>query len=304
MEHGARVHFHRDSGILVTTGGSLNINGALSADPELMENEVIIQGDRLEPFFENIPGQWGTIWLFNGSTNNLISHATIKNATVGILSEGNDNGGPDKLLIQNSQIYNSSAFGILGRATSIRAENLVVNNSGQASFAGTFGGKYNLVHCTIANYWTNSFRDFPALFFNDFIQLEDSSIQTNPLEANISNSIVYGNDNPEFLFSQQSDEFDVKFSHCLLRFDNPNLEGTPNYEFDDPDTYESIVFNEDPDFEDPFGNLMRIGEDSGANGIASSVFSALVPFDLLNIQRSSQPDSGAYESTLLESEND
>ena len=303
MNPGSRVHFHRDSGILVTSGGSLQINGELSSDQELLENEVLLQGDRLEPFFEDVPGQWGTIWLFNESTNNTINYATIKNATVGILCEGNDQSESDKLDISNSQIYNSSAFGILGRATSIRAENLVINNSGQASFAGTVGGRYILTHCTIANYWTNSFRDFPALFFNDFIQVDETSIQTNPLTANVNNSIVYGNDNPEFLFSQQGDEFDFKFSHCLLRFDNPNLEGTPNYDFDNPDIYENNVFNLNPDFEDPFLNLLRIGEDSGANGIGNSIFSNQVPFDILNVQRSSESDSGAYESTILEDNN-
>ena len=47
-------------------------------------------------------------------------------------------------------------------------ENLVINKSGQSSFAATFGGNYNVVHSTIANYWTNSFRQFPALLLNNF----------------------------------------------------------------------------------------------------------------------------------------
>ncbi|MEM1003093.1 MAG: hypothetical protein AAGH46_10635, partial [Bacteroidota bacterium] len=188
MDPGARVHFHRDSGILVTSGGSLEINGELSSDQELLENEVILQGDRLEPFFEDVPGQWGTLWLFNESVDNQMNYATIKNATVGILCEGDDQSETDKLIISNSQIYNSSAFGILGRATSISAENLVINNSGQGSFAGTLGGRYTLTHCTIANYWNNSFRDFPSLFFNDFIQVDETTIVTNPLMANVSNS--------------------------------------------------------------------------------------------------------------------
>ena len=303
MQPGARVHLHRDSGILVTTGGNLQINGSFSDDQEALENEVIIQGDRLEPFFENVPGQWGTIWLFNESITNTITHATIKNSTVGLLVEGDDSAENGKLNIANSQIYNSSAFGILGRATSINAENLVINNSGQSSFAGTIGGKYNLTHCTITNYWTNSFRNFPALLFTDFIQVDETSILTNPLFARVNNSIVYGNDNPEFILSQASDNFDFKFSYNLLRFNNSNLEGTPNYNFDDPATYDNNVFNVDPSFEDGFNNQLRINEDSGANGIGSTEFSVLVPRDLLNVQRSADPDAGAYESSELNSDN-
>ncbi|MBT8244380.1 MAG: hypothetical protein HKP48_08465 [Winogradskyella sp.] len=301
IEAGARLHFHTDSGLLITNNSTLNINGSTSTDPELLENEVIIEGDRLEPFFEDVPGQWGTIYLFNGSTNNTINYATIKNATIGILVEGNDDAPNDKLTITNSQIYNTSSFGILGRTTSITGENVVINNSGQSSFAGTVGGKYNFTHCTISNYWNTSFRQFPALLLNDFAQVDETTIATNPLtEANFNNCIIYGNDNPEFILDQQGDDFSFKFTNCLLRFNNNNLEGTTNYVFSESNFYESNIFNEDPDFEAPFDNLMRIGEDSGANGIGSTLFSMQVPFDLLGTSRAVTPDAGAYESVVLD----
>ncbi|MDX1702527.1 MAG: hypothetical protein R3250_17995, partial [Melioribacteraceae bacterium] len=46
VEAGARIHFHADSGMLVTQNASLNINGELSSDQDILENEVIIEGDR------------------------------------------------------------------------------------------------------------------------------------------------------------------------------------------------------------------------------------------------------------------
>lgn len=301
MEAGARVHFHADSGIIVTDGGTLNINGELSTDQEIMENEVILSGDRLEPLFEDVPGQWGTLWLFNGSENNTINYTTIKNATIGILSEGNQAAPNDKLTITNSQIYNSSGFGILGRATSILAENVVINSSGQSSFAGTLGGKYNFTHCTIANYWNNSFRQFPAVLLNDFVLDENGMPITNDLtEANFNNCIIYGNDNPEFLLENEGAVFNYKFTNCLLRFDNDNLSGTGNYDFIDTTFYEGNIFNQDPDFEDPFENLLRIGTDSGANDIGNATFTSQVPFDILNVARSTPSDAGAYESVVFE----
>jgi len=63
VDAGARVHFHSNSGILVANQGSMKVNGEPSSDPELLENQVIFEGDRLEPNFSDIPGQWGTIWL-------------------------------------------------------------------------------------------------------------------------------------------------------------------------------------------------------------------------------------------------
>ena len=300
MEAGTRVHFHANSGIIVTDGGTLNIDGQLSTDQEILENEVILEGDRLEPLFEDVPGQWGTIWLFNGSENNTINYATIKNATIGILSEGNQTAPTDKLTITNSQIYNSSSFGMLGRATSISAENLVLNNSGQSSFAGTLGGKYNFTHSTIANYWNNSFRQFSALLLNDFVLDENANAITNDLtEANFTNCIIYGNDNPEILLEDEGSVFNYKFTNCLIRFDNSNLEGTGNYMFSDPMFYEGNIFNLDPNFEDGFENLMRIGEDSGANGLANTDFNFLD--DILGMSRNiPEPDAGAYESVVFE----
>ncbi|MGJ8550606.1 hypothetical protein [Winogradskyella wichelsiae] len=299
MEPGTRVHFHANSGIIVTDNATLNINGSLSTNQESLENEVILEGDRLEPLYEDIPGQWGTIWLYNGSVSNTINYATIKNATVGILSEGDPNAINNKLTITNSQIYNTSSFGILGRATSIKAENLIINNSGQSSFAGTYGGKYNFTHCTIANYWNSSFREYPALLLNDYIVDENNTVFVNDLtEANFNNCIIYGNDNPEFLLENEGDVFNFKFSNSLLRFDNNNLEGSGNYNFEDTTFYVGNTFNEDPDFEDSLENMMRIGSDSEAIGIGSSEFS--VPNDILGNLRSSSIDAGAYNNATFE----
>lgn len=303
IEAGARVHFHANSGLLVTNNASLKVNGALSDDQEILENEVIFEGDRLEPLFEDIPGQWGTIWLFSGSVDNQINYATIKNATVGILAENNQNAPIDKLTITNSQIYNSSNFGILGRATSIKAENVVFNKAGQSSFAGTYGGKYNFTHCTIANYWTNSFRQFPALFLNNFIIDENNTTFTNDLiEANFNNCIIYGNDNPEFLLEEDDDAaFNFKFTNCLLRFENTsNLPTGPNYDFTNAALYENIVLNQDPKFKDASINQMIIGDDSGAVGKGIIPVPTLFNKDILEVSRTTPSDLGAYHHITFE----
>lgn len=296
MEPGTRVHFHADSGLLITGGGSLQINGTLSASQDLLEGEVILEGDRLEPLFSDIPGQWGTIWLFSDSDNNSINHATIKNATVAILSDGNQNN-PNKLKINNTQIYNSSNFGILGRATSITGTNLVINNSGQSSFAGTFGGKYNFTHCTLANYWNTSFRQFPSVLINNFLVDENNNAITNNLEeANFNNCIIEGNSNVEFLLEDSNgSNFNYKFNNCLLRFNNNNLSGTGNYQFTDTNFYENNVFNANPDFRLPFENDLVIGDNSAAINIGNSSFANNVPTDLRGLSRTATPDAGAYQ---------
>ena len=128
IDAGARVHFHSNSGLLVTNNASVHANGLPSLDAEVMENEIILEGHRLEPGFSEVPGQWETIWLYSGSTDNKFNHTTIKNSKVGILTDGNQDD-LSKLLITNTQIYNASLYGILGRATNIKAENLVINKT-------------------------------------------------------------------------------------------------------------------------------------------------------------------------------
>jgi hypothetical protein len=297
---GARVHFHAKSGLLITENASLHINGLPSLDAELLENEVLIQGDRLEPLYENIPGQWEAIWLLNGSTNNTINYVTIKNGTVGILSDGNQDD-PTKLVITNSQIYNSSNFGILGRGTSINAENVVLNSSGVSSFAGTYGGNYNFTHSTIANYWSNSFRQFPALLLNNFIIDAENNVFTNPLEsANFTNCIIYGNDNPELLLEKEtSDVFNFKFTNSLIRFDDPTgFYSEPQYDFSNTDHYENVLFNNDPQFLDPSNNQLNISIGSPAEG--TGITAGNLNVDLTNTTRTSPPDLGAYNATEFE----
>ena len=293
IEAGARVHFHANSGLLVTNNASLKVNGLLSSDQDALENEVIFEGDRLEPLYEDIPGQWSTIYLFDGSVDNEINYATIKNSTVGVLCELNQDAANDKLTIRNSKIYNSSNFGILARATSIRGENLVINNSGQSSFAGTLGGKYNFTHCTLANYWNSSFRQFPSVLLNNFFINADNSVLLNPLEeANFNNCIIYGNDNAEIDITGDSDvDLMYKFTDCLIRFD---MFGDP-IDFSDITHFENITLNDDPEFKFPFDNDLRLNEDSEARGLGSSIFASQVPFDILGVGRTMTTDLGAYQ---------
>ena len=297
---GARVHFHADSGLLITENASLHINGLPSLDPELLENEVIFEGDRLEPLYENISGQWQTIWLFNGSTDNVINYATIKNGTIGILSDGNQDD-PTKLEVTNSQIYNHSNFGVLGRATSIIAENIVINNSGLSSFAGTFGGNYNVTHSTIVNYWSTSSRQFPALLLNNFIVDAENTVTTNPLmSANFTNCIIYGNDSPELLLENENSEvFNFKFTNSLIYFDDPNGNfSSAEYDFNNTTLYENVRFNNDPQFLDPSSNKLNIPIGSPAGG--AGTISGNLTKDITNTTRNSPPDLGAYNTIEFE----
>ena len=168
-------------GIIVANNASISINGELSNNPEKMEGEVIFQGDRLESEYDNIPGQWGTVWLTFGSKNHIINNLTIKNASIGILVDGGGNSANESLILRNTQIHNSSYINLWAKNAFIRSENSVFGNAGQYSFLANLGGNYSFTHCTFANFWDYSYRSAPTVLVSDFILLNDNSVLTEAL---------------------------------------------------------------------------------------------------------------------------
>jgi hypothetical protein len=303
IDAGARIHFHESSGLLVANQATVKANGAISSDPELLENEIIFQGDRLEPSFSDVPGQWGTIWLTAGSTAHEFNYTTIKNATIGIQMDSNDGGSSPTLTLKNTQIYNNSFYGLWAKTGHIYGENVVINNSGQSSLYLSLGGIYDFKHCTFVNYWSNGFRQFPAVLISNALQVSDTQVAVADLQqANFSNCIIYGSEQREFIFDKQGKAtFNYYFQNSLLRFNDPqgNFANNPLYDFNDTAFFTGNVFNQNPDFLNPQTNRLLIGADSGADNIGSQSIANDVPLDILGVNRTSNPDAGAYQSVVF-----
>ena len=297
VEAGARVHFHNGSGIIVAENGSMKSLGEKSLDREAMENEVIFEGDRLEPSFADVPGQWLTIWLTQGSVNNEFNFTTIKNSTVGLLIENCE------VELKNVQIYNSTNAGMLARTGFVDAENIVINNSGQSSLAIQLGGSYEFRHSTLVNYWTEGFRSFPAVTLDNSLETTEEIFVADLIKADFKNCIIYGNERREFsLFQNTEAAFNFNFENCLLRFEDPTGEfgNDPLYDFSNTSLYNSETkFNADPVFQDTEMNNFNI--EIGASGAEGIGDPNVGPSEDLNgTQRdATNPDAGAYEATVF-----
>ncbi|MCB0475408.1 MAG: hypothetical protein KDC69_07020 [Flavobacteriaceae bacterium] len=297
IEAGSTLYFHNSSGIIVQKNATLNVNGE-------QEHQVLFEDDRLEPDFEDVAGQWGTIWLRAGSKNNTINYATIKNSIIGILADS-ISGSTPTLTLTNSQIYNTSNYGLMARESNIKGNNLVIGNNGMSSLACTMGGIYNFAHCTFANYRVNSI-GAPALWINNIYKYIDESGTVNILpfdllEAKFTNCIIEGNDRVE-LSLEMTDEalFNFDFKNCMLRFESDST--NPLYDFMDETKYQQLVLNGNPDFKDFTTNQYVIGQDSDAIDKADASAALLVPFDILGISRTAAPDIGAYQHIIFEDE--
>src|SRR5690606_13272904 len=179
---GTEIHFHRNSGLVTFSDAVIDADGSI-------ENPIVFQGDRLEPSFEDIPGQWDGIWISQDSDatfNNVI----IKNAVDGLFI--NKNKLPVNLT--NLQIYNCEKNGLLLQVANIIGKNIVTNNCGVAALNINYGGTYDFTHCTFANYWNR--QNQTAVVINNGDGTNEFALQ-----AHFKNSIIYGNASESLLMA-------------------------------------------------------------------------------------------------------
>ncbi len=281
IEEGTRVHFHDKSGLWAYTDGVLKVYGT-------EENPVTFQGDRLEPYYADLPGQWDRIWLMEGraGVNHEIHNAVIKNGFIGIQAESFLNATQNKVVLHNVTIQNMQGIGLFSRLFAIEGSNLVIGNCGGYAMALTMGGYYDFKHSSIGNYWNYSVRNTPSLFLNNFILDTLENVIPFHMDFTLSNSIIYGYNDDEFDTEMDGGADSLYFfDHCLLKTERETANGI---------NYHNIL-NEDPLFLDPSINDYRIDTLSPAIGAGDPSISATIPFDILGNPRAESSDLGAFQ---------
>ena len=283
IEPGTHVYFHGGAGLWAWSEGQLIVNGTA-------ENPVVFQGDRLESFYADQPGQWDRIWLMEAREGHghIINHAIIRNGFIGLQIQRMLKDNMEVASITNTIIENHTGMGLYAHRYSILMQNFVVNNCGNYCVALTGGGEYVFTHGTIANYWTNSTRKAEALFFNNlYTDPTDGLTYAIPINCEINNSIVYGNRDNEF----GTDFYPIadttyKFRNTLICTRRPHL----------TQLYEDCLFNNNPKFMNPAEFDFHLDTLSPAIGIGNPAYSTgMLQFDLDGIDRGITPDAGAYQ---------
>jgi hypothetical protein len=286
VQPGARIHFHADSGLIVGNGGTFKALGTI-------ENKIVFEGDRLEPDFSDVPGQWETIWLTAGSTNNEIENVIIKNAIVGLNIDSNDG---NFMTIKNTQIYNSSLIGLYAKTAKIQGENMVINYAGVATLACTLGGSYEFKQCTFNNNWSSS-RQVAVILNNYYKNENNQNVAFDLTQANFKNCIIYGSNTFELaLDPDNSEDFNYSFTKCLLKF-GTNTNDLYSWIFNNPE----IKRNENPKFLDIQKNKLNIGDVSAAKGFGDNVGVANDILGILRTQTDGKYDLGAYQHEIFPS---
>ncbi|MBR6846766.1 MAG: hypothetical protein IKM74_01390 [Bacteroidales bacterium] len=283
IEAGTHVYIHGRGGLWSWSDGQLIIDGTV-------DNPVIIESDRLEPFFDNEPGQWDRIWLMDGreGADHIINHAIIRNAFIGIQAESFIHETRNALRINNTILENHTGVGLYAVYYAIEANNMVIDNCGQYAFAVAQGGAYALKHCTIGNYWWKSTRTTASVMLSNYVE-EDGQVYEFPLLFEMGNSIVHGAQEQEFETALSGTTVDTTyvFDHCLMK--------TTKFSNESPG-FNSCIFNEDPLFVDYRNFDMHISDAlSPAVGTGNPIIGSLVPYDLEGKSRVGVPDLGAYQ---------
>ncbi|WP_346854480.1 hypothetical protein [uncultured Draconibacterium sp.] len=288
---GCRIHFHKGSSMFVR--GTLDAKGTI-------DEPIKFLGDRLEKSYEDVPGQWGAfavlenggIYIYGGlhflvgSINNTIDWAIVKNADKGIQVDSLGVCSNPVLTLTNSRIENMTLNCLDARTTYLKAANSVFANSGSNTVALRFGGDYEFIHCTIANYFNIETRKEPTLVLNNYYEYKNQIFSFN-YSSNFCNCIVYGSINDEIYIDKKGDgTFKSDFKNCLLNAD-PDLESD----------FENSIFNKNPIFTDVYKYNYTLDYQSPAKDIGDIEIAKLFPLDLNNNSRleDSGPDLGAYE---------
>jgi hypothetical protein len=285
IERGTRVYFHNNSGLWIYKGGTLKAKGSVDAP-------IIFQGDRLEDFYKDLAGQWDRIWINEGSVNNEIDYAIIRNGFIGLQLETLQEQMGNQLILSNTRIENMTGYGILTRFFNLTAYNNIVVNCGQYLAAFTWGGNYDVRQCTFANYWSSSVRVTPSIVMNNYATDADNVIYPFEFQGYFGDNTFYGrNDDELLLLGDPGAPFVYKFDHCLLK---------TMLDVSDQALYPACLVNEDPLFVDYLtGNyqpdtLSPLIDAGGPEVISGSFFD--LGRDVIESSREKNlPDIGAYE---------
>ena len=276
IDAGARIHSYNKSSILVA--GTLIVNGTAN-------NPVIFEGTRLDGDYKELSNQWAGIRFLPRSKNNVITGSIIRNGFIGVEVDSQSVNSNPNLTITQSHIYNMSAVGIVGYSSHIVAANNIISDCGQFGFFGALGGKYQLVHNTIASYNSKFNRQNPILVFDNtpYFDQQNNIVARYNLSFELVNNIVYGSLEEEFLINSHPQGLPITtpiIQSNLIRTKQSSLNTNGN------------IINRDPLFENFIINDYRLKANSPAKNTGTQT-NILVDFK--NNPRSNTPSMGCWE---------
>ncbi len=275
---GTKVYFHHNAYLAASFHSTLKVLGEL-------RHPVRFQGDRLDYFYKDLPGQWYGIILEQAGISHEINYAIIKNGVFGLAVDTPEDQNNVMLILNNTIIQNMTSYGIFAYGASIHSINCVVGNCGGRALNFEYGGNYDFRQLTVGNYWYSSVRLSPSVYLSNYSYDTTGQKITNPLSpAFFGNVILYGSNEDEIVLdSVASVPFEVTFDHGLLKT-RLNTSNTSRFI--------ECQINKDPKF------LNGPEMDYQINSLSPAIGKGIpmgVWYDIKGIERGDNPDLGAYQ---------
>ena len=274
------LYLHDKANIVVY--GSLQAQGTI-------DRPVTIRGDRTDNMFDNLPydnlpSQWGSLYLKRQSHGNSFEYANIRGMSDGIWIESQAN-------FANCRIKNSDGNLVTAVDAQTRFENCELSNAA-GSVLDIIGGESEVVHCTLANY------NFASAITQEALRLSNRDTLNNvtiPLQrCEFVNTIIWGRKfcpdiRLDYHRPEQGDSiFSYRFDHCLIHAD-----GT------DDEQFVSTLWNTDPGFllidDKNYAYDFHLTDESAAIGAGSEETTTIHRLDIDGKLRQSPPTIGCYE---------
>lgn len=263
--------------IFLEKGATLQIYGNIISIGT-KDEKVIFSGVRRDEFYEDIPGQWGSIFLNSSSTDNYMTHTEISGSQYGIKADS-----ASSIELENIIIRDASYGAMLAYGADVRISNSLLYNCGGPLFAA-YGGKSHIVHCTMSNYFSWEMRRQATL--------KVTSAEEYPpfQEFFMANSIVVGNLTDEIEIDSLPEDKTL-LSHCYLKMNKKT------YDIDTDKRFEGIKQGATPGFKDRENSDYTLTEKAEALNAAYPAHSENYPYDMMGNSRLSDicPDMGALE---------
>lgn len=262
--------------------GTLRILGT-AAQP------VRFTGNKARSDVQFFPSQWIGLQFLPGSTGNVIRHAQIHNAAIGIRTDSTIVNTPWNVELENTSIMHCGTACCVGVTAAIKATNCVFAEGGTYTFLGLLGGKYELNHCTFSNFLTQSFygvrNDAQFSVTNTLRDEFGRIIDTKKLEYVLRNSIIEGLNEEEFF---EDKEGSAGFSSIVIG----NLIRSKEKLYSQSSNFN--IYNLSPEFEDYSKYIFRLKGTSPCKN-TGQLYSGIPTQDFLGNNRDANPDMGAFE---------
>ncbi len=211
---------YNDGLLLVGPNGSIHAQGTV-------EDTIVFQGDRLEESFQDDSGQWQGLRFLEESEDNIFDYTTIKNSIFGMWLDS-----LAEAKVDHSRIMNTSNAGLINIHSKMEMNNSLIHSNGGPAVQCIYGGEYEFNYCTFASYGN----DVEAFWLNNFLCRDPLQLcfefSVNPLNAEITNSIIVGSQDDELILDDITfgapGNFNYQFTNSIVRVDEL-LDSIPNF---------------------------------------------------------------------------